>query len=77
MNEIDDTQAKINKLETIGYECGCEFYLPPLKNRNNPFYALEAKDAVKGSKLIMMLAQEDFQYKVGFEDNNQIIEVVI
>ena len=77
MNEIDNMQAKINKLETIGCECGCDLFLPPLRNRYNPFYALETIDTAKSSKLIMALATVDLQYKINFEDNKQIIEVIL
>ncbi len=77
MNEIIETQVKISKLETIGRECDCEFCLPPLKNRHNPFYALGTRDVSKSSKLIMKLSDNDFKYKINFEGNKQIIEVIL
>jgi hypothetical protein len=31
----------MKKLEDIGKEYGCELYLPPFNNSNNPFYCVD------------------------------------
>jgi hypothetical protein len=80
MNEIDKIQDKINKLEDIGKECGCELHLPPLKtlkNSSNPFYVLKTTEASKSSKLVMVLSACGFGHKISFAGIKQIIEVTL
>jgi hypothetical protein len=55
------TQKRIDVLDEIGEECGYELHMPPLKNKNNPFFTLDKDD---DGKLCERLDDEKFDYVV-------------
>lgn len=70
---------KMSVLDKIGKECFCELYLPPIDNRNNPFFVLDATNTAKGSKLAMALFTNNFTFKIHSKNEKKmkIFEIML
>lgn len=70
------TQKQMDQMDEIGRMYGFEFYLPPIKNRNNPFFVCDTREN-KASELIRSLHKNGFDYTISFEGKKQFVEIVL